>query len=198
MVKLDTAGAITWATFFGDSSAIQNQRIAVDPSDNAYILDGVAPTTAGALEPNPGLNQQGYAPPFLVKIAPSLGAAVMVVSSKAVSFGNQLVGTPSASSDISVGNFGDANLATTVSITGDFSQTNTCTTSVPGGQKCDINVVFNPTVVGTLMAKVNVQAGTLEVSINDPSPEPSAFVLAGIGLVAAAIKRRGRTMSVTA
>jgi Abnormal spindle-like microcephaly-assoc'd, ASPM-SPD-2-Hydin len=157
MVKLDTAGAITWATFFGDSSAIQNQRIAVDPSDNAYILDGVAPTTAGALKPNPGLNQQGYAPPFLVKIAPSLGAAVMVVSPKAVSFGNQLVGTPSASFDISVGNFGDANLAATISITGDFSQTNTCTASVPGGQKCDINLVFNPTVLGN-------RTGTLTIS----------------------------------
>jgi hypothetical protein len=158
MVKLDTAGAITWATFFGDSSAIQNKRIAVDPSDNAYILDGVAPTTAGALEPNPGLNQQGYAPPFLVKIAPSLGAAVMVVSPKAVSIGNQLVGTPSASSGISVGNFGDANLATTVSITGDFSQTNTCTASVPGGQKCDINVVFNPTVLGNRTGALTISA----------------------------------------
>jgi hypothetical protein len=157
LVKLDTAGALTWATFFGDSSAIQNQRIAVDASDNAYILDGVAPTTANALEPNPGLNQQGYAPPFLVKIAPSSGAAVTVVTPRSVSFGDQLVGTSSASSDISVGNFGDTNLTVTISITGDFSQTNTCTAPVPGGQKCDINVVFKPTALGN-------RTGTLTIS----------------------------------
>ena len=157
MVKLDTAGAIAWATFFGDSSAIQNQRIAIDPSDNAYILNGVGPTTPNALQPGPGPPQENTVIPFLVKIAPSLGAAVMVVFPKPASFGDQLLGTSSASSDISVGNFGDADLAVTSSVTGDFSQTNTCTAPVPGGQKCDINVVFKPTVLGN-------RTGTLAVS----------------------------------
>jgi len=157
VVKLDTAGAIAWTTFLGDAPASETQRIAVDASANAYVLNGFAPTTANALEPNQGLNQDGNVTPFLLKIAPSLGAAVMTVDPKAVSFADQIVGTSSASSDISVGNYGDANLAPTISITGDFSQTNTCSAPVPGGQKCDINVVFKPTASGN-------RTGTLTVS----------------------------------
>jgi Abnormal spindle-like microcephaly-assoc'd, ASPM-SPD-2-Hydin len=158
VVKVNTAGAIVWATFFGDGPGqLVNQRIAVDPSDNAYVLNAFAPTTANALEPNPGLNQQGTVTPFLFKIAPSLGAAVMIVSPKTVSFADELVGTSSPSSDIQIGNFGDANLTVTIAVTGDFSQTNTCAASVPGGQKCDINIVFKPTASG-------IRTGTLTVS----------------------------------
>ena len=45
-----------------------------------------------------------------------------------------------------VGNFGDAPTLPEVSITGDFSETDNCSVAVAGGQKCDINVVFMPTV----------------------------------------------------
>ena len=159
VVKLDNAGAIIWATFFGNVLSAINQRIAVDPSANVYVLNGMGPTTANALEPNPGLHEEVEPTPFLAKIAPSLGAAVMAVSPRFVSFGDQLVGTSSASSDITVGNFGDATLGvpSSISITGDFSQTNTCTATIPGGQKCDINVVFKPTALGN-------RTGTLTVS----------------------------------
>jgi Abnormal spindle-like microcephaly-assoc'd, ASPM-SPD-2-Hydin len=165
VVKVDTAGAIVWATFFGDVLSGINQRIAVDPSANVYILNGSGPTTANALQRNPGLPQDPT--PFLAKIAPSLGAAVMIVTPagtlnqlagpQAITFGDQLIGISSAASDVQVGNFGDANLAATISITGDFSQTNTCTAPIPGGQKCDINVVFKPTALGN-------RTGTLTVS----------------------------------
>jgi hypothetical protein len=166
VVKLDTAGAIVWATFFGNALPNVNQRIALDPSDNAYILNGTGPTTANALEPTPGFFQEVDTIPFLVKIAPSLGAAVMAVSSNTVSFGNQLVGTSSAGSDIVVGNFGDATLGvpSSISITGDFSQTNTCTATIPGGQKCDINVVFKPTASGP-------RTGTLTISASGQTTE---------------------------
>jgi Abnormal spindle-like microcephaly-assoc'd, ASPM-SPD-2-Hydin len=159
-VKLDTTGAIVWSTYLGDIFIDQIQRIALDPSDNTYILNGFAPTTPSALQPDPGPTEEtpGYFP-FLVKIASSLGAAVMIVSPNSVSFGDQLLGTSSASSDISVGNFGDATLGvpSSISTTGDFSQTNNCTATIPGGQKCDISVVFKPTASG-------IRTGTLTVS----------------------------------
>jgi len=168
VMKVDNAGAIVWATFFGNVLPGINQRIAVDPSANAYVLNGTGPTTVNALQPNPGLPQDPT--PFLAKIAPSLGAAVMVVSPRAVSFGDQLVGTSSASSDITVGNFGDATLsvASSISITGDFSQTNTCTAPIPGGQKCDVNVVFKPTTLGN-------RTGTLTVSASGQTTQVIAL-----------------------
>jgi hypothetical protein len=166
-VKLNAAGAILWSTYLGDIFVDQIQRIALDPSDNAYILNGFAPTSANAIQPDPGAPEEtpGYFP-FLIKIAPSLGAAVMIVNPKSVSFGDQPVGTTSGSSDITVGNFGDATLgvASSISITGDFSQTNTCTAPIPGGQKCDINVVSKPTALGN-------RNGTLTVSASGQTTE---------------------------
>jgi hypothetical protein len=178
-VKLDTTGVIAWATFFGDVASDQNQRIALDPSDNAYIMNGVGPPTPGALQPNPGAPQENTVTPFLVKIAPSLGAAVMIVSPNPVSFGDQLVGTSGASSDVQVGNFGDATLAvaSSISITGDFSQTNNCTAPIPGGQKCDINVVFKPTALGN-------RTGTLTVSASGQTTQ--VIQLTGNGTAPAA------------
>ena len=159
VIKVDNSGAIVWATFLGQVAQDIYQRIAVDPSTNVYVLNGMGPTTANALESNPGFNEEVEPIPFLAKIAPSLGAAVMVVSPRSVSFGGQSLGTSSASSDVTVGNFGDATLAvaSSISITGDFSQTNTCTAAIPGGQKCDISVVFKPTALGN-------RTGTLSVS----------------------------------
>ena len=159
VIKVDNSGAIVWATFLGQVAQDIYQRIAVDPSANVYVLNGMGPTTANALEPNPGFHEEVEPTPFLAKIAPSLGAAVMVVTPKSVSFADQLVGTSSASSDIQIGNFGDATLGvpSSISITGDFSQTNTCTAPIPGGQKCDINVVFKPMASGN-------RTGTLTVS----------------------------------
>lgn len=159
VIKVDNSGAIVWATFLGQVAQDIYQRIAVDPSANVYVLNGMGPTTANALEPNPGFHEEVEPTPFLAKIAPSLGAAVMIVNPKSISFGDQLLGTSSASSDVTVGNFGDAALGVpgAISITGDFSQTNTCTATIPGGQKCDISVVFKPTASGP-------RTGTLTIS----------------------------------
>ncbi|MGO8856993.1 MAG: choice-of-anchor D domain-containing protein, partial [Steroidobacteraceae bacterium] len=42
---------------------------------------------------------------------------------------------------------------------GQFSQTNTCGTSVAVGTTCTISVVFKPTWTGSIQATLNVNAG---------------------------------------
>jgi hypothetical protein len=55
----------------------------------------------------------------------------------------------------------------------------------------------NPTVVGTLMATVDVQAvGLPVVEPAAQAPEPSALLLAGLGVAAALARRRGRPATV--
>ena len=50
----------------------------------------------------------------------------------------------------------------------------------------------NPTVVGTLMATVDVQSGSRVITPAVQSPEPSALVLASLGLAGTLMRRRGR------
>ncbi len=152
-LKLDTAGNLQWATFL--ASAIDRgggSRIAVDPSGAVYVLYGTSgfPTTPGSaglglpgLSPNSG-------PDLLVKIAPSLSAPVPLAYAAPITFPSANIGISSAAQDVPLGNFGDSPLAApTISVTGDFSETDNCSSGVAAGAKCDVNVVFTPTATGT-------------------------------------------------
>ncbi|MGC1905827.1 MAG: choice-of-anchor D domain-containing protein [Candidatus Acidiferrum sp.] len=169
-VKLDNTGIAQWATFFGHSSGLIGQGIpsastvAVDGNSDAYILcsSTILPTAnslgPAALTPGAG-NDTGEIPNFLLKIAPSLGASVPEVSPQQLSFTNQNVGTFSSSQDVQVGNFGDAAASPMVSIIGDFLETDNCSAGVAAGQKCDISVVFKPSVTGPRTGTLTVAFG---------------------------------------
>ena len=187
VAELDPSGNLVWSTFFGGPTsdplfaAPYYGHIAVDGTSNAYILapTTLAPTTPGSLEPTFNLNHSNQNPfqisYFLAKIAPSLGAPVPIVFfPSSAAFGNGVVGMATSAQDVPIGNFGDAALAApTVSIIGDFSQTNTCSEPVPAGQKCDISVTFNPTVTGT-------RTRTLTVSFEGSFPSQTVQ-LSGTG-----------------
>jgi hypothetical protein len=102
------------------------------------------------------------------------------LSPSGLSFALQLVGTPSAAKLVTVTNTGTGTLTvSSVAITGanssDFSQTNTCATSVAPGNTCTISVTFTPTNIGTRLA-------TLNVSDNAPG-SPQSVSLTGVGTV---------------
>ena len=161
-LKLDTNGNLLWSTFLGDSENVTVSRIAIDPSGAAYILYASAsfPTTPGTV----GLRDQGISQvlsgdDFFLKIAPSLGLPVGLAVPDSVTFPSQNVNTSSAAVDVAVGNYGDAPMSATVSISGDFSETDTCSTAVAPGQKCDVNVVFTPTATGSRTGSLSLTVG---------------------------------------
>jgi len=66
-----------------------------------------------------------------------------------LNFGNQKTGTSSNPLTVTLGNSGSANLnVSAVNATSPFSQTNTCTNTVPPGEICEISVTFTPTTKG--------------------------------------------------
>jgi endonuclease/exonuclease/phosphatase family metal-dependent hydrolase len=75
-------------------------------------------------------------------------------------FPSEPVGTASAGQQFTFTNTGDTPLAVAVAISGDFSQTNTCGTSLAISSSCMINVVFKPTATGA-------RTSTLTVSSNN-------------------------------
>jgi len=75
-----------------------------------------------------------------------------------VSFGNQKVGTTSNPKIVTVSNPGAAPLkVSSVTIAGDFAETNTCTAILKTGQSCSISVTFTPTVTGKRTGAVTVK-----------------------------------------
>ncbi len=79
-----------------------------------------------------------------------------------LSFGDQNVGTSSTAMNITLENNGQIALTiSSIKIAGadshDFSQTNTCGSSVPALQDCTISVTFSPTETGQRKANVSIK-----------------------------------------
>ena len=95
-----------------------------------------------------------------------------------IDFGSQAQNTAKAQT-VTLTNNGSATLTFTpgISVTGkdvsDYSQTNTCSTSLAAGKNCVITVTFKPTATGVRSASVNI-------SDNDPS-SPQTVELTGSG-----------------
>jgi hypothetical protein len=96
----------------------------------------------------------------------------------AVNFGSQAVGGSSAAQTVTVTNTGTNTLyVTNVAASGDFSQTNTCTTVAAAGS-CTIAATFTPTVAGSRTGVVTVTDNT--------SSSPQLLRLFGTGISGAA------------
>jgi len=98
------------------------------------------------------------------------------LSTSAVVFGEQAVGTTSSAETVVLTNQGSAQLAigsmTVAGATGrDFVQTNTCGSSLAAGASCTIEIRFTPRAIGTRTAVINVnvlsnhQSGSLQLKV---------------------------------
>jgi VCBS repeat protein/centrosomal CEP192-like protein/HYDIN/CFA65/VesB family protein len=103
---------------------------------------------------------------------------VVKISANTLSFGNQTVGTTSATKSVTFTNTGNetltiTNIAITGADAGDFSQTTTCGTSVPAGSSCMIAAIFTPEAKGTRSAAISVA--------DNASGSPQKVTLTGTG-----------------
>jgi hypothetical protein len=98
----------------------------------------------------------------------------LTASPSSVSFGSQTVGSTSAAQSVTVSNPGSAAVSmASVGVTGPFSETNNCGTSLAAGASCAVSVKFAPTASGSA-------SGTLSVNSSAPS-SPLTVALSGTG-----------------
>jgi len=99
-------------------------------------------------------------------------------SPSTLSFGTQNLGTSSSAQTVTLTNTGNANLTiTSISVTGtnsgDFSQSNTCGSSVAANGTCTISVIFKPSVAGAESAAVTIT--------DNAAGSPQSIALTGTG-----------------
>jgi hypothetical protein len=108
-------------------------------------------------------------PPYL----PDNGSLISI-SPTAVGFGTVATGATSAAQAVTVTNSGSSSAPVgSITVTGDFSQTNTCGTSIAAGGSCTVSVRFAPTTTGS-------RTGTLSVTASGIS---NAVPLSGTGVL---------------
>ena len=101
-------------------------------------------------------------------------SATLSAGPTSLTFAGQAPNTTSAAQTVTVTNTGTAAAAVSgIATSGDFSQTNTCGTSIAAGGSCSVAVKFTPTTSGT-------RTGSLTVSSNATN-SPTTVALSGTG-----------------
>ncbi len=155
----ETAGLTRW----GDYSAMT-----VDPTDDCTFW-----YTQEYIKTNGTFNWSTRIVNFKFPTCGSSGGSV-TLSPTSLNFGNQTVGQPSAPQAVTLTNNQSVSLTiTSITTSGDYSQTNNCGSSLNANSSCTINVVFTPTTTGT-------RTGTLTVNDNGPG-NPQTASLTGVG-----------------
>jgi len=84
-------------------------------------------------------------------------ALVITLSSNALTFSAQGLGSTSAAQPVTVSNTGNAAASLSgITASGDFAQTNNCGASLAARTSCTVNVTFTPTASGTRTATLTI------------------------------------------
>lgn len=104
--------------------------------------------------------------------SPTPTTPALSLSTTSLTFTSQTVGTPSAGQTVTLNSSGTGTLTiSAIAVSGDFTQTNNCSTSMATGASCTINVIFTPTASGT-------RTGALTITDN-ASDSPQTVNLSG-------------------
>jgi hypothetical protein len=175
LVEIDPiASSQLFATYLGGTNNETATAMALDAGGNLYVTGSTLstdfPTTPAAVQKQAGGNNDG----FVVKIA-TITAPVAVLTPSSVTFAAQQVGSTSSIQQVVLQNTGNAALSiSSISVAGDFSETNNCGNSLPPSGTCSVSIAFSPTASGQ-------RTGSLVVS-DDAAGAPHVVGLSGTGL----------------
>jgi FtsP/CotA-like multicopper oxidase with cupredoxin domain len=142
---------------------------------NCAISVTFTPTIAGVQSGALVINSSDPVNPSITVALSGTGvtASVSVVPT-ALAFATQVVGTTSAAQTVTVSNTGGVAVTiNSILVTGDYTQTSTCGTSLAAGASCSISVTFRPTASGT-------RTGSLSVNLAAPATSQTVS-LSGTG-----------------
>jgi len=172
---LDPTGSfLSFSTYLGGGQDDFGRGIALDPSGNVYVAGATFstdfPTTAGSFQSTyVGGPYDAFVTMYKAPVLP-----LVSLSPSSYDFGNQAVGATSSAETITLANDGNAALTiSSIAVSGDFSQTNTCGSSVAANSACTISVTFAPTAAGS-------RTGSITIADN-ASPATQTVNLSGTG-----------------
>jgi hypothetical protein len=161
----------------GDFTESNNCPSALTASSSCTINVTFTPTTSGVRTGLLTINDDAQ-PGSLTAALTGTGALpntpAATLSPASLNFADQALTTSSAARAVTVTNGGTGILSiTSISITGDYSQTNNCGSQLAAGSGCTVEVAFTPTVSGS-------RSGILTVNDN-AAGSPQTATLTGKG-----------------
>lgn len=170
-----------------------NGNISADPlfvnSASDFHLQSTSPAIDAGSNTAPNLPQQDIAGndrildgKGLCIVTVDMGAyefarpSSLTLNPVSLSFPDQIVGTTSSALASTVtNNASTASTVCTVTVSGDFMQTNTCASSIASTGSCNVSVTFSPSAHGS-------RSGFLQIITNDAG-SPQSIMLSGKGVI---------------
>jgi len=155
----------------------------------AGAYNSAFPSGSGTFTFNLGSGNSGWSStPTLTTFPSQATPGALTASVSSLSFGDQNVGSTSSAQAVTISNPGSsAQAISSVSASGQFSQANTCGSTLAAGASCTVNVKFSPTSGGN-------QTGMLTVSNSSPTPTLTVS-LGGLGVTSTTNLALGAAMS---
>ena len=168
--------AVSAVTPTGDFAETDNCTAAPVPVEGSCTINVTFSPTAGASRIGTlTISDNAQGNPHIVTLSGTGMAATAQLSASSLNFVALTVGTSSSAQTITVTNSGNGALTVaSVQATGDFAQTNNCTSVAPSGGTCAIQVTFTPTSSGT-------RTGTITLA-DTAANSPQVITLAGSGI----------------
>ncbi|MFD9130189.1 choice-of-anchor D domain-containing protein [Kitasatospora sp. NPDC059571] len=158
----------------GDFAQTNTCGSAIPANGSCTVAVTFAPTATGSRTGSLTVNAGGVTNTVALAGTGTAPGPVLGAAPAALSFASTVTGSATAAQTVTLTNTGTA--AATVSgvaVSGDFGQTNTCS-SVPAGGSCTVAVTFRPTAGGA-------RTGTLTVT-STANNSPTAVGLSGTGI----------------
>jgi len=130
---------------------------------------------------NSGISGTPYCGNWPAPVYPPYPSTGVTVAPGALSFGSVTDGTTSAAQTVTVSNpTGSAASVSSISASGDFTQANTCGSSIAANGSCTVSVTFAPTATGARTGTLTVNAGgvTNTVSLSGTGTAPGPVLTA--------------------
>jgi hypothetical protein len=175
LVEIDpTASTELLATYLGGSADESSAGIAIDSTGSLYVAGSTdssdLPVTQGSFQSVLG----GGIDAFVMKIGPSSAPSV-TLSPYSLQYSSQAVNSTSAAQTVLLRNMGSSALAiSSITASGDFAESDNCSTSVSAAGSCTLSVTFTPTAAGTRLGSISIR--------DDAAGSPHVINLSGIGL----------------
>ncbi len=180
-VKLTNSGTasltISSISISGDFSQANNCGASLAAGASCTVNIAFTPTTTGTRTGALTIaDNASNGSPQTVSLSGAGVSAIAALSPASLTFASQFVNTTSASQPVNLTNSGTASLTiSSISTSGDFSQTNNCGTSLAAGGSCILNISFTPTTTGT-------RVGTLTIADNAANGSPQTVSFSGTGV----------------
>ncbi|HEV2351872.1 MAG TPA: DUF3443 family protein [Terriglobia bacterium] len=154
------SGTLTLSAIATSGDFAQTNNCATSLASGASCAISVifTPTASGTRTGALTVTDNAGNSPQTVSLSGSAAASTVSLSTSTLAFAQQvMVGTPSPSQSVTLTDIGiQALTITNISVTGDFSQTNTCGSGVSAGGSCTITVTLTPTAVGAATGTLTI------------------------------------------